>query len=102
MTTVSVYRACAGGYVGGGHVHPALLDAAREALAEAKESALVADGFVARCGDDIGLVLLHDEPAGSTSIRTLVTDLFERAHAVGVRLASSASTESRSRSTARR
>jgi fructose 1,6-bisphosphate aldolase/phosphatase len=87
MTTVSVYRACAGGYVGAGHVHPALLDAAREALAEAKESALVADGFVARCGDDIGLVLLHDEPPGSTSIHVLVTDLFERAHTVGVRLA---------------
>jgi fructose 1,6-bisphosphate aldolase/phosphatase len=87
MTTVSVYRACAGGYVGAGHVHPALLDAAREALAEAKGSALVADGFVARCGDDIGLVLLHDEPVGSGSIRTLVIDLFERAHSVGVRLA---------------
>ena len=87
MTTVSVYRACAGGYVGAGHVHPALLDAAREALAEAKSSALVADGFVARCGDDIGVVLLHDEPAGSGSVGALVGDLFERAHAVGIRLA---------------
>ncbi len=87
MTTVSVFRACAGGYVGAGHVHPALLDAAREALAEAKESSLVADGFVARCGDGIGVVLLHDEPAGSESIGMLVADLFERAHTVGVRLA---------------
>jgi fructose 1,6-bisphosphate aldolase/phosphatase len=87
MTTVSVYRACAGGYVGAGHVHPALLDAAREALAEAKESSLVADGFVARCGDDIGVVLLHDEPVGSPSIAELVRDLFDRAHSVGVRLA---------------
>lgn len=86
MTTVSVFRACAGGYVGGGHVHPALLDAAREALAEAKEAGCVADGSVARCGDDIGLVLLHEEPAGSRSISSLVSDLFERAHAVGVRL----------------
>ena len=87
MTTVSVYRACAGGYVGAGHVHPALLDAAREALAEAKESSLVADGFVARCGDAIGVVLLHGEPAGSGSVRSLVADLFERAHKVGARLA---------------
>ncbi len=87
MTTVTVSRASAGGYVGAGHVHPALLDAAREALAEAKESSLVADGFVARCGDGIGVVLLHDEPAGSESIRSLVADLFERAHTVGVRLA---------------
>lgn len=86
MTTVSVFRACAGGYVGAGHVHPALLDAAREGLAEAKEASLVADGFVARCGDDIGLVLLHDEPAGSGSIASLVSDVFGRAHAAGVRL----------------
>jgi fructose 1,6-bisphosphate aldolase/phosphatase len=86
MATVSVFRACAGGYVGGGHVHPALLDAAREALAEAKQSSCVADGFVARCGDHIGVVLLHGEPAGSRSIGALVSDLFERAHAVGVRL----------------
>jgi fructose 1,6-bisphosphate aldolase/phosphatase len=86
MTTVSVFRACAGGYVGGGHVHPALLDAAREALAQAKEDALVADVFVARCGDDIGLVLLHDEPPGSDAIRGLIDDVFDRAHSVGVRL----------------
>jgi fructose 1,6-bisphosphate aldolase/phosphatase len=87
MTTVSLYRACAGGYVGSGHVHPALLDAAREAVSEAKTSALVRDGFVARCGADIGLVLLHEEPAGSSSIAALVRDVFDRAHAVGVRLA---------------
>ncbi len=86
MTTVSVFRACAGGYVGAGHVHPALLDAAREAVAEAKARALVADGFVARCGDDIGIVLLHAELAGADSIASLVDDVFERAHAVGARL----------------
>ena len=86
MTTVSVFRACVGGYVGGGHVHPALLDAARTALAQAKEDVLVADGFVARCGDDIGLVLLHDEPQGSASIAALAADVFGQAHSVGVRL----------------
>jgi fructose 1,6-bisphosphate aldolase/phosphatase len=86
MTTISVFRACAGGYVGGGHVHPALLDAARGALAQAKEDGLVADGFVARCGDDIGLVLLHDEPTGSASIGALAADVFEQAHSIGVRL----------------
>jgi fructose 1,6-bisphosphate aldolase/phosphatase len=86
MTTVSVFRACAGGYVGGGHVHPALLDAARGALSQAKDDGLVADGFIARCGDDIGLVLLHDEAAGSTSVAELVRDIFEQAHAIGVRL----------------
>lgn len=86
MTTVSVFRACAGGYVGAGHVHPALLDAAREAVAEAKDASLVADGFVARCGDGIGIVLLHGEASGSASISELTHDVFGRAHSVGVRL----------------
>lgn len=85
-STLSVFRACAGGYVGTGHVHPALLDAVREAVAEAKDASLVADGYVARCGDDIGLVLLHGEASGSESIRALAADAFERAIAVGRRL----------------
>ena len=85
-STVSVFRACAGGYVGAGHVHPALLDAVREAVAEAKDASLIADGYVARCGDDIGLVLLHGEGAGSDSVRSLATDAFERAADVGRRL----------------
>lgn len=86
MTTVSAFRACAGGYVGATHVHPALLDAAREALAQAKEAELVADGYVARCGDDIGLVLLHEEAPGSASIASLVADVFGQAGRVGERL----------------
>jgi fructose 1,6-bisphosphate aldolase/phosphatase len=85
-STVSVFRACAGGYVGAGHVHPALLDAVREAVSEAKDASLIADGYVARCGDDIGVVLLHAEPVGSESIAALAVDAFERAIAVGRRL----------------
>ena len=85
-STISVFRGCAGGYVGAGHVHPALLDAARESLSEAKSAGLVADGYLARCGDDIGLVLLHTERPGSASMRTLAADVFDRAADVGRRL----------------
>ena len=81
--TISVFRACAGGYVGGGHVHPALLDAAREALAGAKESRSVADGFVARCGDDIDLVLLHPP---SAEARSVALNVFGKAASAGSRL----------------
>jgi fructose 1,6-bisphosphate aldolase/phosphatase len=85
VTTVSVFRACAGGYVGSGHVHPALLDAAREAVAEAKDAGIVADGYLARCGDGIGLAVLHDgsDPA---SVRGHARDVFARAVSVGTRL----------------
>lgn len=82
---ISVYRGCAGGYVGAGGVHPALLDAVREATSEARESGKIADGFVARCGDDIGLVLLHDP--GVEHARRLAETAFAKARAVGGRLA---------------
>ncbi|HYZ91800.1 MAG TPA: fructose 1,6-bisphosphatase [Actinomycetota bacterium] len=81
---MSAYRACVGGYVGGGHVHPALLDAARERLAAAKESGAVADGYVARCGDDIDLMLLHD--GRSCDARSIARDVFGAAASAGSRL----------------
>jgi fructose 1,6-bisphosphate aldolase/phosphatase len=81
---ISVFRACAGGYVGAGHVHPALLDAAREALAEAKASGTVADGYIARCGDDIDLVLLQS--AGRPGAREVAHEVFARAASAGSRL----------------
>lgn len=81
---MSLFRACVGGYVGGGHVHPALLDAAREGLARAKEAGSVQDGFVARCGDDIDLVLMHATD-GATA-RCVAHDVFGGAASAGARL----------------
>ncbi len=87
MSTISVLKACTGGYVGAGHVHPALTDAVRQAVSEAKEAGTVGDGYVARCGDDLALILLHDHPPSSPVIRGLGRDAFARAGAVGRRLA---------------
>lgn len=63
-TALTVLKAPTGGYVGDGHVHPAVLDAAREAMATARSEGVVSDSYVARCGDDIALVVLHrpEEP----------------------------------------
>jgi fructose 1,6-bisphosphate aldolase/phosphatase len=65
-------------------VHPALLDAAREGLAQAKEAGVVADGFVARCGDDVDLVLLHERAVPDA--RAVAHDVFEQAASAGARL----------------
>lgn len=59
-----------------------MLDAAREGLAEAKESGRIADGFVARCGDDIDLVLLHE--VGDA--RAIALEIFGQAASAGTRL----------------
>lgn len=83
--TISVYRGCAGGYVGAGGVHPALIDAAREAVSGAREAGRIRDGFVARCGDDIGLVFLHG--GARESLDALALEAFGQARAVAVRLA---------------
>jgi fructose 1,6-bisphosphate aldolase/phosphatase len=84
-TTISVFTGCAGGYVGAGGTHPALLDAAREAVSAARESGRIDDGFVARCGDDIGLVCLHNGAPGT--LDTFALDVLAQARAVAVRLA---------------
>lgn len=86
MTTLSVFKACGGGYVGTGHVHPAVLDAARETLAQAKADGVVADGYVARCGDDVALIVLHDEPPGPSRTARLAREAFARCTAAGRRL----------------
>ena len=77
-------KACVGGYVGTGGLHPALLDAARESLAEAKASGGVQDGYVARCGDDLALILLHE--GAEDGVRALGRDAFKRSGAVGLKL----------------
>lgn len=83
--TISVYRGCAGGYVGAGGVHPALIEAAREAVSSAKEAGRIDDGFVARCGDDIGLVCLHSGPP--EVLDAFAFDAFTQARSVAIRLA---------------
>lgn len=83
-STVTVLKTCVGGYVGSGGVHPALVDAAREAVAGAKDAGRVADAYVARCGDDLALVLLHGP--GSSSVLSVGREAFTRSGAVSTRL----------------
>ncbi|HVL82585.1 MAG TPA: fructose 1,6-bisphosphatase [Actinomycetota bacterium] len=64
---LTMMKAPTGGYVGDGHVHPAVLDAARQELAEARTAGQVTDGYVVRCGDDIALVVLHAGDAAAVA-----------------------------------
>lgn len=82
--TISAFRASVGGYVGRGHVHPALLDAARESVAQAKATGTPRDAYVARCGDDLVLILAHDGPSGEVS--RVAREAFACAAEVAVRL----------------
>lgn len=56
-TTIAVFRVRPGGYVGDGSLHPGVIDAAREAVGEARAADEVRDAFVARCGGVLAIVL---------------------------------------------
>src|SRR5687767_896759 len=57
MTTVlTVLTARPGGYVGPGHVHPAVIDALREEASSVRASGRAADAYVARCGGTLALI----------------------------------------------
>ncbi|HXF61916.1 MAG TPA: fructose-1,6-bisphosphate aldolase/phosphatase [Caldilineaceae bacterium] len=76
--TLSVIKADVGGFVGHSHMHPDLLDEARERLATAKLHGPIIDFHVTSCGDDIGLILTHDQGIDSQEIHHLAWDVFEK------------------------
>ncbi len=57
--TLSVIKADVGGYVGHSSMHPELTDAAQRKMTDAIRSALLLDGRVASCGDDLELIMTH-------------------------------------------
>ena len=75
--TLSVIKADVGGFVGHSHMHPDLLEEARERLAIAKLRGPLFDYFVTSCGDDIGLIMTHDLGVDSEEIHQLAWGVFE-------------------------
>lgn len=75
-TTISVIKADVGSYVGHRSVHPSLMKLADDRLAEAKSNGLVIDYRVARCGDDLDLVITHKRGSGSSEIHELAWNIF--------------------------
>ena len=75
--TLSVIKADVGGFVGHSHMHPDLLEEARERLAIAKLRGPLFDYFVTSCGDDVGLIMTHDLGVDSEEIHQLAWGVFE-------------------------
>lgn len=76
--TLSVIKADIGGWVGHSAIHPALVDAATEELANAKKSALIVDFHVTACGDDLQLILTHRYGVDHERIHRLAWETFEK------------------------
>lgn len=59
--TLSVIKADVGGYVGHSESHPDLLAKAGKNMAKAKREGLLVDYHVTKCGDDLQLIMTHQQ-----------------------------------------
>jgi fructose 1,6-bisphosphate aldolase/phosphatase len=74
--TLSVIKADVGGYVGHSESHPDLLAKADEDIARAKREGLVIDYHVTKCGDDLQLIMSHQQGEDNEKIHKLAWDTF--------------------------
>jgi len=74
--TLSVIKADVGGYVGHSESHPDILARAAEHLAKAKKDGLLIDCRVAKCGDDLQLIMTHQRGEEDEKIHEFAWDTF--------------------------
>ncbi len=84
--TLSVIKADIGGYVGHSDSHPDILALADKALAKAKGSGLLVDYHVTKCGDDLQLIMTHQQGENSEKIHKLAWDTFVEGTALAKKL----------------
>ncbi|MFC2010667.1 fructose-1,6-bisphosphate aldolase/phosphatase [Chloroflexota bacterium] len=74
--TLSVIKADIGGYVGHSESHPDLLAKAEDCAAKAKKEGLLVDYHVTKCGDDLQLIMTHQQGEDNKKIHKLAWDIF--------------------------
>ena len=74
--TLSAIKADIGGYVGHSESHPDVLAKAAECLEKAKNEGLLIDHHVTKCGDDLQLIMTHQQGENSGKIHKLAWDTF--------------------------
>ncbi|MCJ7743095.1 MAG: fructose-1,6-bisphosphatase, partial [Dehalococcoidales bacterium] len=84
--TLSVIKADVGGYVGHSECHPDLLAKADSCLAKAKREGLLIDYHVTKCGDDLQLIMTHEQGEDNEKIHRLAWDTFVDCTKVAKRL----------------
>jgi len=74
--TLSVIKADVGGYVGHSESHPDVIAKGEECIAKAKKDGLLVDYHVTKCGDDLQLIMTHQQGENSEKIHKLAWDTF--------------------------
>lgn len=74
--TISVIKADIGGYVGHSDTHPEMIVRADELLAKPKQEGLLVDYHVTKCGDDLQLIMTHQQGVDNEKVHELAWDIF--------------------------
>lgn len=82
-TTFSIIKADVGGFPGHATVHPELIKTAVEIL---KDSDILRDFHVTHCGDDLELLMTHNEGEDSKKVHSLAWDTFTKCTEVAKKL----------------
>ncbi len=84
--TVSLIKADVGSV--GGHTtpHPKMIKAAKERLFKGVEEGIINDFMVARCGDDVSLIMTHDKGENNEDVHRLAWEAFQKAAEVAKEL----------------
>lgn len=72
--------------MGDGHVHPAVVDAARQAASASRSAGEVSDSYVARCGRDVVIALLHRGTPGDAKVSKIAESALAACAEAGRRL----------------
>jgi fructose 1,6-bisphosphate aldolase/phosphatase len=75
-TTFSIIKADVGGWPGHSLVHPDLEDIAKRKLTDAQRDKLIIDYYVTHCGDDLELIMTHENGVDSKEVHSLAWDTF--------------------------
>jgi len=84
--TLSVIKADIGGWVGHSSMHPEILDVGKERMAQAVQSGLLIDGQAHACGDDMFLVMSHEQGEDNAKIHEYAWDTFTQGTEVAKKL----------------
>jgi fructose 1,6-bisphosphate aldolase/phosphatase len=76
IVTLSAIKADIGGFVGHSSSHPEILTLAGESMARAKKTGLVIDYHVTRCGDDLQLIMTHQNGENYGPIHEMAWNIF--------------------------
>ncbi len=74
--TLSVIKANVGGYVGRTSIHDDILEKAREHLSKSVSKGLLIDSWTSHVGDDLVLMMTHQNGAESKDVHRLAFDTF--------------------------